>query len=146
MKPQDVALLVLVAVALVIAASVFGYRRRRGSSRAVAVFAAGMSAGAVVASAFLLFYYEFMPRRASIGLERIVTPILVMFASTVGSAVLAGVVYVLGTRNPATDGTPVALDAEASLRKAGRAPSDRSGDGIAWREFARQAAQDSRAG
>ena len=145
MRPQDLALLVLVSIALVIAASVFGYRRRRGSSQAMACLAAGISAGVVVASAFLLFYHEFMPRRASIGLERIVTPIMVMFASTVGSAVLAGVVHLFSTRNPATDGTPVALDAEVILRDAGRAASDPSTDGLTWREFARRAAQDARA-
>jgi hypothetical protein len=56
------------------------------------------------------------------------------------------VVHLLGTRNPATDGMPVALDAEAILRKAGRASADPSADGLTWREFARQAALDVRAG
>lgn len=148
MKPQDQALLMLLAVALITGVSVFRFRRRRGSSRAIGIFAAGVAAGATVSVAILLFYDLFFTQRASIGLERIVGPIVTMFASLVGSAILGGVVYVIESRRPALASQPMSLDAEALVQAAAKRNSRRR-QGTAtgrdavhdWCAFARRAAE-----
>ena len=115
MNQYDRAFLILLAIALTIGAVVFRYRRQRGSSRALATFAAGSATGAVVAAAFLVFYDHFMPPRASIGLERFVGPIVTMFVSTVASAILGGLIFVFESRRPKA-GPPISPEAEAILR------------------------------
>lgn len=103
--------------------------------------------GAVVSIALMLRHHTFMPPRASIGLERIVGPIVTMFVSLIGSAILGGIVYVVAGRRPAGAGVAISVDAEAILRNAARrggharsAPQDHEQSD--WRTVAKQVAAD----
>ena len=147
MSRYDQAALLLATVALACGAATFRVRRRRGSSRAIATFAAGMAAGSLVAVAIMLLYDQLMPPRASIGLERIVGPIVTLFVSLVGSALAGGVVHLLDGRRR-SGMTTVSVDAESILQAASRRVARERGahGGVAtpdWRAFARDAARPS---
>lgn len=137
MKPQDQAFLTLLGIALLFAAAVFRGRRKRGKSRAMATFAAGIAAGALLSLAFMLMYDRFTTPHASIGLERIVGPIVTMFASTVASALLAGIVHLFASRDPTTQLAPLSSDADAILRWAAQSGATRPVRDDDWRAFAR---------
>ena len=130
MKPQDLAILKLVGVSLVAAVVAFVYRRRRGSSRAVATTVATYAFGGAVALGFFLFAPAIYPRPSGMGLERFVLPPVLALIFLVIGAALGLVVYVFENRTP----PPPSWSLAPSGRERTPLPPD-------WRAAAREIAK-----